>query len=105
MSPVAVTSEKLPRTVIIPKCFAENSTCVCSGSNVHVAIDRLLPDSVRTGNLPSRAYFLQVPAVIRGRRYTGRREAEAGRARTRMRRAPDPGLHPVGQALVRRYPR
>src|SRR6266702_3551343 len=84
MSPVAVTSEKLPRTVIMPKCFAENSTCVCSGSNVQVAIDRLLPDSVRTGNLPSRAYFLQVPAVIRERRYTGRRDTEAGGARARM---------------------
>src|SRR6266704_6468595 len=105
MSPVAVTSEKLPRTVIIPKCFAENSTCVCSGSNVQVAIDRLLPDSVRTGNLPSRAYFLQVPAVIRERRYTGRRDTEAGGARARMRSAPEPGLHLVGQALVGRHPR
>src|SRR5437016_10343614 len=55
----------------MPKCLAENSTCVCSGSNVQVAIDRLLPCSVGTGNLPPRAYFLQVPAVIRERRYTG----------------------------------
>src|SRR5438309_11052944 len=55
----------------MPKCLAENSTWVCSGSNVQVAIDRLLPCSVGTGNLPPRAYFLQVPAVIRERRYTG----------------------------------
>src|SRR5438445_5861118 len=55
----------------MPKCLAENSTCVCRGSNVQVAIDRLLPCSVGTGNLPPRAYFLQVPAVIRERRYTG----------------------------------
>src|SRR5437016_12382945 len=55
----------------MPKCLAENSTCVCSGSNVQVAIDRLLPCSVGSGKLPPRAYFLQVRAVSRERRYTG----------------------------------
>jgi hypothetical protein len=33
-----LTSPKLPRTVIIPRCFAENSTCVCIGSNFQVPI-------------------------------------------------------------------
>src|SRR6266581_4789492 len=35
MVPPAVTSAKWPRTVIMPRCLAENSTCVCIGSNFH----------------------------------------------------------------------
>src|SRR2546426_12104204 len=30
--PLALTSLKRPRTVIIPKCLTANSTCVCIGS-------------------------------------------------------------------------
>src|SRR2546421_702304 len=88
----------------MPKCLAENSTCVCSGSNVQVAIDRLLPCSVGTGNLPPRAYFLQVPAVIRERRYTGgvtRRLEEHAREcderLTESGRAIGPGLLRLGE--------
>src|SRR6266571_45608 len=39
IAPPAVTSLKWPRTVIIPRCLAENSTCVCIGSNFQTAID------------------------------------------------------------------
>src|SRR5687767_5625892 len=36
IDPLVVTSAKWPRTVIMPKCLAENSTCVCIGSSCHV---------------------------------------------------------------------
>src|SRR6266550_8438893 len=39
--PLAVTSLKWPRTVIIPRCLAANSTCVCIGSNFQTATDSL----------------------------------------------------------------
>src|SRR2546428_69325 len=52
ISPLAVTSEKLPRTVIMPRCFAENSTCVWFGSSVQVAIHALL-DSFRCQTDPA----------------------------------------------------
>src|SRR5438270_499948 len=44
MVPRVATSLKCPRTVIMPKCLAENSTCVCIGS-ICQAISQYLPVS------------------------------------------------------------
>src|SRR5215467_13223366 len=41
MSAVAATSAKWPRTVIMPRCLAENSTCVWYGSSCQLPIANL----------------------------------------------------------------
>jgi hypothetical protein len=41
MSATELTSAKWPRTVIMPRCFAENSTCVWYGSNCQLPMAHL----------------------------------------------------------------
>src|SRR5437588_3752670 len=50
MAPLAVTSAKWPRTVIMPRCLAENSTCVWKGSNFQVLMSNGLLSLISGGS-------------------------------------------------------
>src|SRR2546421_6326457 len=79
--PPAVTSLKWPRTVIIPRCLAENSTCVCIGSNFQTAADTsCLTDCWLLMALPTdwRLHLFQPSSSWRPHGYTRRRERSAG---------------------------
>src|SRR5215468_12391486 len=52
MSAVVLTSAKCPRTVIIPRCFAENSTCVWYGSSCQLPMWIPSQDRSSTTNQP-----------------------------------------------------
>src|SRR5215467_3116107 len=61
MSAVAATSAKWPRTVIIPRCFAENSTCVWYGSSCQLPMTTYLPV---VASLSASSGYLRVSDVV-----------------------------------------
>src|SRR5215468_4845389 len=73
MSAFVLTSLKYPRTVIIPRCFAENSTCVWYGSscqlptaNLPCAYDvseRPTGASQRSGDSPQHRHIRRQPST------------------------------------------
>src|SRR5947208_15313116 len=91
MLPLAATSAKWPRTVIIPRCLAENSACVWNGSNFHVPIAQrlLLRGSLLRISISLSLHYLPMQSVRRqGRRSvdvmaTG--QAQTGDARRHVR--------------------
>src|SRR6478736_10139218 len=91
MSPVELTSVKLPRTVIMPRCLAENSTCVWYGSSCHFAMYALLM-SCANGLCASRR-SLYVPEA--GLKFTHESAA-------RGTRGADRSVHPL--ARLRPHP-
>src|SRR5437899_5094816 len=99
IAPPAVTSLKWPRMVIMPRCLAENSTCVCIGSNFQVPITCLLGYGYGSqGTIIGLLFASSCSNERAALHYLSGPQAK--RPRAGMRRAPHPGLRFTGEALV-----